>query len=149
MQTFITDFDMTQNARNLDDKRLGKQRVEALQIADCFLVKESRWKNHPAVRMWAYNTGFLVMDYIPFIMQEWEIRGFKNIRCGKWYDKIYNAVFEHYDKQNMFVISSFPWWLDMEFIEAHRSNLIRKKPEHYRPLFPDTKEGLEYIWPVK
>jgi hypothetical protein len=39
--------------------------------------------------------------------------------------------------------------LTSEFIEAHRSNLIRKKPEYYRSLFPDTKENLFYIWPIK
>ena len=60
MQTFITDFDMAQNAKKLDDKRLGKQRIEALQIANCLLVKESRWKNHPAVKMWKGYERFLI-----------------------------------------------------------------------------------------
>ena len=146
MNTFITDFDMAQNARNLDDKRLGKQRVEALQIAECLLIKKSRWKNHPAVRMWRGYERYLIDPYLLFILNEWEHRRFKNWRCYEKYLHFKYIIldgmtFPHYVKR--------PPWITEEFIESHRSNLIRKKPEHYRPLFPHTKEGLEYIWPVK
>jgi hypothetical protein len=31
--------------------------------------------------------------------------------------------------------------------ESHRSRLIAKAPELYRPVFPGTPEGLDYVWP--
>jgi hypothetical protein len=141
MQTFITDFSMTQSAKNLDNERLGMQRVEALQIFSCLLIKETRWKNHPAVKMWKGFEGFLLKIYLPAILIEWKIeRGFNSEKIlSKW--KSLFVRFYTLPENN-------PDWLTKEFIEAHRSNLIRKKPSHYRPLFPDTVEGLEYIWPV-
>lgn len=141
MQTFITDFDMTQNAKNLDNKRLGKQRVEALQIASCLLVKETRWKNHPAVKMWINYESFLLREYLHPILIEWESKKFKNELCAELYLGLLQLVISERPVK--------PHWLTSDFIEAHRSNLIRKNPEYYKPLFPDTKENLPYIWPVK
>ena len=39
------------------------------------------------------------------------------------------------------------WFTDPEFHQAHQSNLVRKAPEFYRPLFPDVPDDLPYIWP--
>lgn len=144
MQTFITDFDMAQNAKNLDNKRLGKQRVEALTIATCLLEKENGWKNHPAVKMWKGNENYLILEYLPAIFKEWKSRGFKNEKCENWYDKLLFFI-----NNQIFILTLRPTWMIQDFIEAHRSNLIRKNPEHYKPLFPNTKENLPYIWPVK
>ncbi len=41
-----------------------------------------------------------------------------------------------------------PWLGDEAFHLAHRSSLLRKDPEWYRPLFPDVPDDLEYVWPV-
>ena len=42
------------------------------------------------------------------------------------------------------------YWFSDEFFLAHKSNLIRKKSEHYRPIFGlDIPDDLPYIWPVK
>lgn len=142
MQTFITNFNLTQSAQNLDNKRLGKQRVEAIQIARCLLVKENRWDSHPAVKMWRGHESILLL-YIYVHIYEWHfVRGFKSEKCIDYYNEltsIHSSNGKYY---------SSPPWLTKEFIEAHRSNLIRKLPEHYKPLFPNTKEGLPYIWPV-
>jgi alpha-tubulin suppressor-like RCC1 family protein len=32
---------------------------------------------------------------------------------------------------------------------SHRSNLIRKMPEHYGPIWPDVPDDLPYYWPGK
>lgn len=148
MQTFITDFNLQKSAQNLDNKRLGKQRVEAIQIAQCLLIKETRWKNHPAVKMWR-GYEYYLMYYIYITMYEWTSRGFKNTKCYENWN-ILNET------KNLKLLSSMyslpnlnkPIWITEDFIEAHRSNLIKKNPEYYKPLFPDTKEGLNYIWPV-
>lgn len=83
MQTFLPFPNPTQTARVLDDKRLGKQRVEALQIADCLLQnKASHWKHHPAVLMWSGYESYLVKVYISAIIHEWQnVRMFRNEKC--------------------------------------------------------------------
>jgi predicted RNase H-like HicB family nuclease len=52
MQTFLPYLDFAECARVLDDRRLGKQRVEVLQIARAITVPGYGWRHHPAVRMW-------------------------------------------------------------------------------------------------
>jgi hypothetical protein len=140
MQTFITDFDMIQNAKNLDNKRLGKQRVESIYIAEVLLKNNKNgYKNHPIVKLWKGYESYLIIIYLRSILNEWESRGFKNVLCNEHYK---NLVLEI----NPIIVT--PPWITKEFIEAHRSNLIRKNPEYYKKLWPNTKEGLKYIWNV-
>jgi hypothetical protein len=146
MQTFITDHNVSIAAKNLDNTRLGKQRVEALQIFECLEVPESKsyqnksMRNHKAVQMWEGYSKFLIEVYVAEILYQWqEVRGFNNSKCFTKYMKYRNIVGEYP------IIR--PHWITDEFIEAHRSNLIAKYPGFYRPLFPNTKDGLEYIWP--
>jgi hypothetical protein len=43
-----------------------------------------------------------------------------------------------------------PWLFDEAVQLSHRSALLRKDPEHYRPLSPpDTPWELDYVWPVR
>lgn len=53
MQTFLPYTDPEKCARVLDNKRLGKQRVEAIQILNVLLgvTQTKGWRNHPAVKM--------------------------------------------------------------------------------------------------
>ncbi|HEV3401347.1 MAG TPA: MSMEG_6728 family protein [Acidimicrobiales bacterium] len=53
MQTFLPfpEFELT--ATVLDDRRLGKQRVEVLQILRALTRERYGWQSHPAVLMWA------------------------------------------------------------------------------------------------
>jgi hypothetical protein len=41
-----------------------------------------------------------------------------------------------------------PWLGDEAFHLSHRSALVRKDPDHYRPLYPDAPDDLPYVWPV-
>ena len=52
MQTFITSENISETAKILDTQRLGKQRVEAVQIANILLdqTDSKGWRNHPAVK---------------------------------------------------------------------------------------------------
>ena len=94
MQTFITATNFCSSARNLDDKRLGKQRVEVKQILDtCFKIKKSLtpsldnddrlrdpymtigWRHHPAVKMW-YGYEECLGLYYNECVEEWIKRGF-------------------------------------------------------------------------
>lgn len=51
MQTFLPYPDFTESAAVLDRDRLGKQRVEALEVLRGPTVPGCGWRNHPAARM--------------------------------------------------------------------------------------------------
>jgi len=53
VQTFLPYPDFAATARVLDPRRLGKQRVEALQVFRGLVVPGYGWRHHPAVKMWA------------------------------------------------------------------------------------------------
>ena len=43
---------------------------------------------------------------------------------------------------------ALPAWLgDERLHRAHRSALVRKDPDFYRPVFPDVPDDLDYWWP--
>ncbi|KPC83656.1 cytoplasmic protein, partial [Streptomyces sp. NRRL WC-3753] len=52
MQTFLPYPDFAASAAVLDVRRLGKQRVETLQVLRGLTVPDYGWRHHPAVRMW-------------------------------------------------------------------------------------------------
>ena len=134
MQTFLPYPNFQESARVLDYKRLGKQRVEAMQILNIISgkVPDSRWKNHPAVKMW---TGYenALKAYTNAMIREWIDRGYKN-----------NMLLYSVDRVE------YPWWFgDENFHRSHRSRLIQKNKEFYSPLFPDDDGYNEskYFWP--
>lgn len=142
MQTFLPLPDPVETAQVLDNKRLGKQRVEAIQIARTLLGLSKGWGNHPAVRMWRGYEAYLVLVYLPAMMGEWgEIRGFNNAKCAEHYRVLSGFV-------DLDAPPEPPPWITDEFCLAHQSNLIAKQPDHYRPLFPDTPDNLPYVWPA-
>lgn len=51
MQTFMPYYNWDECAKVLDNKRLNKQKVEALQILKAINDPEYGWQNHPAVNM--------------------------------------------------------------------------------------------------
>ena len=131
MQTFLPYKNFSKTAKILDYRRLGKQRVEAKQILNV-LDKGGAWENHPAVLMWS---GFedCLRIYFNIISSEWEKRGYKH---NMGYFKNVNY--------------KWPDWIgNDDFHCSHRSNLLRKNPEHYRKYWPVLRDDLEYIWPVK
>lgn len=133
MQTFLPYQSFTKSLQCLDDKRLGKQRVEALQILNALEPgSTSRWKNHPAVKMWRGWENALKQYYNESIKQ-WLSRGFNNTMRTK----------------EVFCIYSRPTWLTEAFCSAHRSNLLRKDPTYYSQFGWTEPDNLPYIWPVK
>lgn len=140
MQTFLPygrDFSAT--ARALDRQRLGKQRVETLQILNTLAGVSDGWRNHPAVRMWRGHE-YRLATYGLVICATWVARGYKDT-CT---DKILAHIAAHPEWDR-----SLPAWIDDEdFALSHRSNLVRKLPEHYGALFPGVPNDLPYIWPV-
>src|SRR4051794_41669190 len=74
MQTFLPYADFGASSIALDDRRLGKQRVETFQILRALTWPNYAWKNHPAVRMWR---GFVpaLVAYGLANCAEWVRRG--------------------------------------------------------------------------
>jgi hypothetical protein len=132
MQTFLPFDDFERTVACLDWRRLGKQRVEAFQILKALTLPSYGWQNHPAVKMWrGYEDALGV--YMNCCITEWKRRGYKNTMtltapCPK--------------------VRLPPWLGSRRFHESHRSNLVRKDPEHYRQFFPRVAVDLPYIWPV-
>lgn len=135
MQTFLPYPNFTTSAKCLDDKRLGKQRVEAKQIYLSLTRIGYGWKNHPAVKMWKGHEQAL-LSYGFIICYEWRKRGFNDTLLDFFGDKITDSIAPN------------PPWITQEFCLSHRSNLIRKLPSHYGPLWPDVPYNLPYVWPV-
>jgi hypothetical protein len=52
VQTFLPLPDFAESAAVLDRQRLGKQRVEVLQLLGALTGQRPGWVNHPAARMW-------------------------------------------------------------------------------------------------
>lgn len=136
MQTFLPYSSFKMSARSLDCKRLGKQRVEALQILQC-LKRGGGWSNHPAVKMWRGYENALV-EYGLAICYEWVRRGYK--------DTCFIKILSHYNHKKKDLYP--PWRGSRKFHTSHRSNLIRKNPEHYKPMWPSVKNNLPYVWPI-
>ena len=89
--------------------------------------------------MWDGYEDALAMYGIA-ICQEWIGRGYKDTMLER-FDGMLPKIRRHVE---------MPWWLgDEDFHLSHQSNLIRKFPEHYGPLFPDVPDNLEYVWPVR
>jgi len=173
MQTFLPYPNFDASAAVLDDRRLGKQRVEAKQIlltlekgpmicGGCrvprtFIVNsrcecheapyfgvhkfiKTPWYNHPAVKMWR-GAEFGLAEYGAACCVEWLGRGFNDTLR-----EFFLARMTHYGKDDTSLAE--PTWLgDVEFHLSHQSNLIRKDPGHYGPLFPGVPADLPYVWP--
>src|ERR1700712_4663814 len=77
MQTFLPYSTFLASAAVLDDRRLGKQRVEGFQILRALVFPNYAWKQHPAVRMWR---GFVpaLVAYGVACCDVWTSRGFSD-----------------------------------------------------------------------
>ena len=138
MQTFLAYADFDQSAKVLDMKRLGKQRVESLQILKALTDPSYGWQNHPAVKMWRGYEHCLA-EYSIAICDEWIDRGYKDTCRGKIIQQIMKVPFS----------SKRPHWLkDERVYSSHRSNLLRKLPSWYEQFGWAEPDDLEYFWPV-
>ena len=172
MQTFLPHNDLAESASVLDNLRLGKQRVECLQILKALsfgpfqkrdglkwvkcsveqyqpfdhLCRKTPWYNHPATQMWKGYERFLQHHYYAHIVSEWIARGYADASyaTSSQYVNLWNNL-------------NAPWWLGYEpFHAAHRAILLAKNPKHYKqfgwteqPAKQDSKGSYPYIWPTK
>lgn len=147
MQTFTCYFDHRRTAADLDTARLGKQRVEVIQILEALRGDTDVYANHPAVRMWeGYEPALLL--YGLAICYEWRVkRGYS--------DNVWHQLEEmsptYWDGRHPLENERYnapPWARDTWVLRSHRSNLMRKVPHIYGPKYDGTPENMPYLWPV-
>jgi hypothetical protein len=149
MQTFLPVADFAESARLLDSPRLGKQRVETLQILRAIELPDYGWANHPAVLMWRGRTPALVA-YGLAMARIWRERGFADTteaQIGEFAPDVVGLPQEELADGGL-----LPTWVGDEALHrSHRSNLIAKDPDFYRPrfaeLFGPEPADLPYVWP--
>lgn len=151
MQTFLPYPDFEASARTLDVRRLGKQRVEALQILNALTVPGHGWRRHPAVLMWQGYEEALVR-YCLDVCRVWCELGYRDTCAVKVTDALHDrlGIDGVRSQRELAAAQALPPWLgDEDFHLSHRSSLVRKDPEHYEPIFGDVPTDLEYVWPVR
>jgi hypothetical protein len=144
VQTFLPYANPRASAAVLDDRRLGKQRVETFQVLRALTWPKYGWKHHPVTRMWR---GFVpaLVAYGLACIDEWRARG----RA----DATREALLEFSggtepDWDVLHARGEVPPWVGDEALHlSHRSALVRKDPDFYRPLFGEIPDDLPYVWP--
>jgi hypothetical protein len=137
MQTFLPHTDINQSLRVLDDKRLGKQRVETFQILNAILGRPKLdgtpykgWLNHPCSVMWRNHTQLLKV-YMNASIDEWIRRGFNNTMNKE----IINGP-----------ITYPSWFGNKKFHDSHKSNLLKKDPIFYSKYNWNVDPSNPYVW---
>lgn len=134
MQTFLPYPSFERSLRCLDSQRLGKQRLEAMQILSCHKGLMTAWRNHPAVLMWRGHSQVLA-SYYNACLAEWERRGFRNIKLSRL-------------PVSTRALNRPAWLGSRRFHASHRSNLLRKNPQWYSQFGWKEPDDLPYFWPV-
>lgn len=142
MQTFLPYPSFTESARVLDRARLGKQRVEALQLLRAVTIPTYGWRHHPAAKMWRGYVPALTR-YGLDMTDVWLERGHSDTVREQL---LPFATEVEYLSQSELELP--PWIGDERLHLSHQSNLIRKDPVHYAPLFPGVPDDLPYVWPT-
>lgn len=158
MQTFLPEGTFIKSAAALDDKRLGKQRVEAWQILRAIDDPDYGWQNHPAVIMWRPYREALIC-YGMAICIEWRSRGFKDTMFERFFNELDRIDWNF--KTPIWYRKNYKWRLKRKLIDSHRASLVAKNPNWYRDQgwkidedlvkkfkkAIDNNSGLPYYWP--
>ena len=130
VNTFVPCDDVEKCARELDWRRLGKQRVEAYQIWRALKGYTRGWRNHPAARAWEGHECALAM-YCNAMIREWINRGYRNTM----------EFLPHGESPE------FPWWWGwMPVHMSHRAALNRKLSSYYKYEVGEYADW-GYVWP--
>ena len=136
MQTFLPYESFEKSAQTLDWRRLGKQRVEGMQIINAITGKKRKdgkpykgWINHPCSVMWK--------DYVP------GLKHYTNVIIQEWITRGYNNNMEFYDTGKIIM----PDWIGNEkFHSSHRANLLRKDFDYYSQFGWTENPERPYVW---
>lgn len=131
--------DYEKSAAALDYRRLGKQRVETLQIMNA-LLRGHGWVYHPVTKMWR-GYEWELLSYQQAIVNEWvNVRGYKDT-CWEKTRRLY------FDYRSGDYVEKPPWLGYPAFHRSHQSNLVRKDRDYYRWQFKRVPDNLPYVYP--
>jgi len=150
VQTFLPYADFEQSARALDPKRLGKQRVETIQVVRALTWPGYGWAQHPAVLMWkGYEEA--LGRYGLTCCKVWTELGHGDTCAATIAADLRPIGVEHIRTQaELARAATLPAWLGDEDLHlSHRSALVRKDPDWYGPRFPGVSPDLPFRWPVR
>ncbi|MCV7222529.1 MSMEG_6728 family protein [Mycolicibacterium elephantis] len=149
MQTFLPYPGFDASARVLDRRRLGKQRVETIQVLRALTVPGYGWRHHPAAAMWAGYEEALVR-YGLDVCAVWCESGAADTCAATLATDLTKGtgLTVVRTQKKLAAADELPPWLgDKEFHRSHQSSLVRKDPGHYRQYFGDVPDDLPYVWP--
>ena len=148
MQTFLPYADFAASAEVLDQRRLGKQRVEVLQVMRAITVPGYGWRHHPTAKMWKGYEEALAA-YGVAVCREWRRRGHADTCDLKIRQELATLdIHEVREQAELERAGRLPPWLgDEDYHRSHRSSLLAKDPEWYGELFHDVPPDLPYVWP--
>lgn len=148
MQTFLPYPDFVASARCLDRARLGKQRLEVLQILRVTVGLTKGWRNHPSVLMWwAYPQALSAFGVA--CCKEWTRRGYRDGTLQSIRAFWESLEGSDYNGGACPGVDYPPWWDDERVFAGYRANLLRKDPGHYGQ-FGWTEDPLTpYYWPME
>jgi len=130
LNTFLPYSDFRKSLECLDNKRLGKQRVEAYQLLKSLLYPDYAWAKHPASKLWRGYENALT-EYMNTAIQVWIERSKNNTMLQ--YPIFGSVVYPH-------------WFGNKAFHDAHKSNLLRKDFDFYSKFNWGVTDNLPYIW---
>lgn len=132
---------MARSAAVLNRQHLGKQRVETYQIMIA-LLEGRGWIHHPVTKMWA-GYEWALLHYQKAVCTEWHLKRGYDDTCMRKTFEVYVKHRGSVDAPNRLP----PWYGNKEFHLSHKSNLLRKDPEHYGDYFPGVPNNLTYVYP--
>ena len=150
MQTFLPYPDFATTARVLDTRRLGKQRVETIQVLRGLTVPGYGWRHHPAVKMWAGYEEALVR-YGLEICRVWCAKGYSDTCATTLTTELrtHCGVRAARSQPRLAATADLPPWLgDPALHLSHRAALLRKDPQYYSDRFRPTPPDVPYVWPA-
>ena len=150
MQTFLPYIEFERTAHVLDAKRLGKQRVETIQVLRALTVPGYGWRHHPAAAMWAGYEEALVR-YGLDICAVWCAMGNADTCAATLVEDLTRTTGWPTPRAQIELAAADelpPWLGDEDFHRSHQSALLRKDAAHYGPWFPGVPDDLPYVWPA-
>ena len=132
MQTFLPYKDFTQSLSQLDNKRLGKQRVETKYILELLMQRTDKkgYANHPIVHMWkGYESA--LQEYFNINSEIWLKKGFRHTMG---YEIIQEKI-------------TYPSWLGNDLFHiSHKANLLKKDKRYYSKFDWGKVNDIPYVW---
>lgn len=150
MQTFLPYPSFEDTARCLDNRRLGKQIVEAYQVLKAITDPTYGWQNHPAVNQWRGYSHYLI-NYLTELNFEYWHRHRKEHKAYAHAIAYYRLFY--LDKDGYPIDNTFlpPWLGYAPYHDSHKSALLAKDYSWYKQFGWQAlhRPEINYIWPSK